>query len=196
MDDRYPAAVAALRETMDEYDEDMHVVAASAAEIFVKELDKGDDSFLQGVDREQATKVLFVLTTALVLVRDQMIKNSEHLLEVQEEDITCEDDDCEYTHEEVDSDRVLAIIDGYEVAIAAAVGNTLTLADLAEDSDPDMFDHVIEMANSLGEDVNDGDEWPGWTTAEWLEDGTLFITYENPDNEVRTAKYRVTRIEG
>ena len=140
MDDRYPAAVAALRETMDEYDEDMHVVAASAAEIFVKELDKGDDSFLQGVDREQATKVLFVLTTALVLVRDQMIKDSEHLLEVQEEDITCEDDDCEYTHEEVDSDRVLAIIDGYEVAIAAAVGTTLTLADLAEDSDPDNFD--------------------------------------------------------
>lgn len=140
MDERYTAAVAALRETMAEYGEDSHVVAASAAEIFVKELDK-EDSFLQGVDREQATKVLFVLTTALVLVRDQMIKDSEHLLEVQEEDEgLCEDEDCEYTHEEVDSDRILAIIDGYEVAIAAAVGTTLTLADLAEDADPDNFD--------------------------------------------------------
>jgi hypothetical protein len=139
MDDRYPAAVAALRETMDEYDEDMHVVSASAAEIFVKELDK-EDSFLQGVDREQATRVLFVLTTALVLVRDQMIKDSEHLLQVQEEGVICDDDSCEYTHEEVDSDRVLAIIDGYEVAIAAAVGTTLTLADLADDVDPDTFD--------------------------------------------------------
>jgi hypothetical protein len=139
MDDRYPEAVAALRETMDEYDEDMHVVSASAAEIFVKELDK-EDSFLQGVDREQATRVLFVLTTALVLVRDQMIKDSEHLLQVQEEGVICDDDSCEYTHEEVDSDRVLAIIDGYEVAIAAAVGTTLTLADLADDVDPDTFD--------------------------------------------------------
>ena len=140
MDERYTAAVAALRETMDEYDEDAHVVAASAAEIFVKELDK-DDSFLQGINREDATKVLFVLTTALVLVRDQMIKDSEHLLEVQEDDSgVCEDEDCEYTHEEVDSDRILAIIDGYEVAIAAAVGTTLTLADLAEDADPDNYD--------------------------------------------------------
>lgn len=140
MDERYTAAVAALRETMEEYGEDSHVVAASAAEIFVRELDK-EDSFLQGIDREQATKVLFVLTTALVLVRDQMIKDSEHLLEVQEEDEgVCEDEDCEYEHEEVDSDRILAIIDGYEVAIAAAVGTTLTLADLAEDADPDNFD--------------------------------------------------------
>lgn len=140
MDERYTAAVAALRETMAEYEEDHHVVAASAAEIFVKELDK-EDSFLQGVDREQATKVLFVLTTALVLVRDQMIADSEHLLEVQEDDEgICEDEDCQYEHEEVDSDRILAIIDGYEVAIAAAVGTTLTLADLAEDADPDNFD--------------------------------------------------------
>ncbi len=140
MDERYPAAVAALRDTMAEYDDDAQVVAASAAEIFVKELDK-EDGFLQGVDREQATKVLFVLTTALVLVRDQMIHDSEHLLEIEEEDEgVCEDEDCNYTHEDVDSDRILAIIDGFESAIAAAVGTTLTLADLAETTDPSEFD--------------------------------------------------------
>lgn len=140
MDERYTAAVAALRETMAEYEEDSHVVAASAAEIFIKELDK-EDSFLQGVDLEQATKVLFVLTTSLVLVRDQMIRDSEHLLEVQEEDEgICEDEECQYEHDEVDPDRIIAIIDGYNVAIAAAVGTNLTLADLAQGADPDDFD--------------------------------------------------------
>jgi hypothetical protein len=140
MDDRYEAAVAALRETMAEYEEDSQIIAASAAEIFVKELDK-EDSFIQGVDLQDATKVLFLLTTALVLVRDQMIKDSEHLLEIEgEEDLVCEDESCEYTHEDVDSDRVLAIIDGYEVAIAAAVGTTTTLADLAGAVDPNNFD--------------------------------------------------------
>lgn len=140
MDERYLAAVAALRDTMAEYDETGQTVAASAAEIFVKELDK-EDGFLQGVDREQATKVLFVLTTALVLVRDQMIQDSEHLLEIAEEDEgICEEEDCTYTHEDVDSDSVLAIIDGFEAAIAGAVGTTLTLADLAETTDPSEFD--------------------------------------------------------
>lgn len=140
MDDRYTQAVAALRDTMADYGEDSQIIAASAAEIFVKELDK-EDSFVRGIDLQDATKVLFLLTTALVLVRDQMIRDSEHLLEVEsEEDVTCEDPDCTYTHEGVDSDRVLAIIDGYEVAIAAAVGTTTTLADLAENLDPDNFD--------------------------------------------------------
>lgn len=139
-DERYTLAVAALRETMAEYEDDSQVVAASAAEIFVNELDK-EDSFLQGINREDATKVLFVLTTALILVRDKMIEDSEHLLEVQEDDEgVCEDETCPYEHQEVDSERILALLDGYEVAIAAAVGTTLTLADLAEDADPDNFD--------------------------------------------------------
>lgn len=139
MDDRYEAAVAALRETLDEFEEDSQVVAASAAEMFVKELDK-DDSFLQGIDTQSIAKVLFVLTTALVLLRDQMLEDADHLLEVQEEDITCEDDTCEYTHEKVDPSKITAIIDGVNVAIAAAIGTNLAVADLAEGVDPDNFD--------------------------------------------------------
>lgn len=139
MDERYEAAVAALRDTMADYEEDSQILAASSAEILVKEMDKGDESFLHGIDPEQATRVLFVLTTSLVLTRDQMIKDSEHLLEV-DEDTPCTDDSCVYKHVEVDSDRVLAIIDGFESAIAAAVGVTLTMADLAETTDPSEFD--------------------------------------------------------
>lgn len=139
MDERYEAAVAALRDTMADYEEDSQILAASSAEILVKEMDKGDESFLYGIDPEQATRVLFVLTTSLVLTRDQMIKDSEHLLEV-DEDTPCTDDSCTYEHVEVDSDRVLAIIDGFESAIAAAVGVTLTMADLAETTDPSEFD--------------------------------------------------------
>jgi hypothetical protein len=139
MDDRYDAAVAALRETLDEFEEDSQGVAASAAEMFVKELDK-DDSFLQGIDTQSIAKVLFVLTTALVLLRDQMLEDADHLLEVQEDDVTCVDDNCEYTHEEVDPNKITAIIDGVNVAIAAAIGTNLAVADLAEGVDPDHFD--------------------------------------------------------
>lgn len=139
MDDRYEAAVAALRETLEEFEEDSQVVAASAAEIFIKELDK-EDSFLQGIDTQSITKVLFVLTTAMVLLRDQMMDDADHLLEVQEEDGVCEDDTCEYTHEEVDPTKITSIIDGVNVAIAAAIGTNLAVADLAEGVDPDNFD--------------------------------------------------------
>jgi hypothetical protein len=139
MDDRYDAAVAALRETLDEFEVDSQGVAASAAEMFVKELDK-DDSFLQGIDTQSIAKVLFVLTTALVLLRDQMLEDADHLLEVQEDDVTCVDDNCEYTHEEVDPNKITAIIDGVNVAIAAAIGTNLAVADLAEGVDPDHFD--------------------------------------------------------
>lgn len=59
-----------------------------------------------------------------------------------------------------------------------------------------LIDWVIEDANSSGEDYNDGDEHPGWLTSEWLDDGTLFVTYENPNNDVFTAKYRIERVDG
>lgn len=58
----------------------------------------------------------------------------------------------------------------------------------------DLIDWVIEAANSTGEDFNDGDVRPGWLTSEWLEDGTLFVTYENPQNEVRTARYKIEQV--
>jgi hypothetical protein len=55
---------------------------------------------------------------------------------------------------------------------------------------------VVDDANSVGEDFNDGDVHPGWLTAEWLSDTELFVTYENPASDVFTAKYRVERIDG
>lgn len=62
--------------------------------------------------------------------------------------------------------------------------------------EPELIDWVIENANSQGEDFNDGDIRPGWLTAEWLEDepGRLLVTYEDPDHEVRIAKYKIERI--
>lgn len=142
-DEKYAAAVEALRDTMADYDEDSRRVGAQAADIFVNELDKGDDGFLAGIDREQATRVLFVLTTALVLVRDQLVEDAEHLVAhdpSSDESVPCEDESCDYEHLPLDSDRLLGIIDGFEVGVAASVGITLTVADLAEDQDPDNFD--------------------------------------------------------
>jgi hypothetical protein len=142
-DTRYQQAVEALRDTMADYDEDSRRVGAQAADIFVNEIDKGEAGFLHGIDREHATRVLFVLTTALVLVRDQLAEDAQHLLAhdpSSDESVPCEDADCEYEHLPLDSDRLLGIIDGFEVGLAAAVGITMTVADLAEDQDPDNFD--------------------------------------------------------
>ncbi len=131
MEDLYTEAVAALREALAEFDDDTsQSVAASTAEIFVKEMDK-EGSFLQGIDPKSIAKVLFMMTTALILVRDQMVDDSDHLLECQEEGVTCEDDNCEYTHEEVDPERITALIEGYNVALAAVIGTNLTVADTA-----------------------------------------------------------------
>lgn len=60
----------------------------------------------------------------------------------------------------------------------------------------DLIDWVIDAANSTGEDFNDGVVRPGWLTAEWEDGGILFVTYENPDNEVTTARYKIERIDG
>lgn len=62
--------------------------------------------------------------------------------------------------------------------------------------EPDLIEWVIENANSLGEDFNDGDEHPGWLTAEWEDENILFVTYESPANEVTTARYKIERIDG
>lgn len=130
MEDRYNEAVSALREALTEFDDETsQTVAASTAEIFIKELDK-EDSFLLGIDPKSITKVLFLMTTALILVRDQMMDDSDHLLEVQEGN-PCEDEDCTYTHEEVDPDRLTTLIEGYNVALAAVIGTNLTVADVA-----------------------------------------------------------------
>ena len=61
--------------------------------------------------------------------------------------------------------------------------------------DEDLIEAFVSMANSIGEDLNDGDEHPGWMTAEWADDDLLEITYENTDNEKTTQKYRITRVE-
>lgn len=55
---------------------------------------------------------------------------------------------------------------------------------------------VIDAANSVGEDLNDGDEHPGWLTAEWESEHTLLVTYENPENDVFTQLYRIEEIDG
>lgn len=61
---------------------------------------------------------------------------------------------------------------------------------------PDLISWVIDNANSAGEDYNDGDEHPGWLTAEWMEDepGRLLVTYENPANDVITTRYKIEEI--
>lgn len=66
--------------------------------------------------------------------------------------------------------------------------------------EPDLIEPFVDMANSHGEDLNDGDEWPGWMTAEWVENPSspdgydLEITYENTDNEKVIQRYRVERV--
>jgi hypothetical protein len=68
--------------------------------------------------------------------------------------------------------------------------------------EPDLMDAFVEMANGTGEEFNDGDIMPGWLTAEWVENGgggdglDLVISYENPDNQVITQRYRVERVAG
>jgi len=62
--------------------------------------------------------------------------------------------------------------------------------------DFDLIDWVIEDANSVGEDFNDGDIRPGWLTSEWLSEETLEVTYTNPEApEPVVRQYRITRIE-
>jgi len=53
----------------------------------------------------------------------------------------------------------------------------------------------VDMANSMGEDLNDGDEWPGWMTAEWVSSNTLEITYEDLDNVKTSQMFRIERVE-
>ncbi len=65
---------------------------------------------------------------------------------------------------------------------------------MSANEDMNLIGWVVDNANSMGEDFNDGDTRPGWLTAEWLDDNTLFVTYENPANDVFTAKYRIEKI--
>lgn len=61
--------------------------------------------------------------------------------------------------------------------------------------EPDLMEALVINANSLGEDFNDGDSFPGWLTAEWEEDGDILeITYENPANEKTTQRYKIERV--
>lgn len=62
-------------------------------------------------------------------------------------------------------------------------------------NEPDLFEAFVDMANSTGEDFNDGDLWPGWMTAQWVESGGLEITYETPDNVKTSQRFQVIRIE-
>lgn len=62
-------------------------------------------------------------------------------------------------------------------------------------NEPDLFEAFVDMANSTGEDFNDGDLWPGWMTAQWVENGGLEITYETPDNVKTSQRFQVIRIE-
>jgi len=138
-DDRYEQAVDALRGTIEDYGEDSQAIAATAADIVVNELFK-DDSFLHGANRRDVAKTLFVAATAMVLMRDQMVKDGDHLLEVDESGELCIDDDCTYEHLPVDTERVVAIVDGFECGVAAVVGMALAVVDLAGEMDPDKID--------------------------------------------------------
>lgn len=60
----------------------------------------------------------------------------------------------------------------------------------------DLIGWVVDDANSVGEDFNDGDSHPGWLTSEWTSDNTLYVTYETPENEVVTQTYRIEPIDG
>ncbi len=59
-----------------------------------------------------------------------------------------------------------------------------------------LFDRLVDMANSQGEEFNDGDEWPGWLAAEWVETDVLEVTYTNPEKGELVRRYRVTEDEG
>lgn len=61
--------------------------------------------------------------------------------------------------------------------------------------EPDLFEAFVDMANSKGEDYNDGDEWPGWMTGEWVSDCVLEITYTNPEaSEPLVQRFRVEKV--
>lgn len=53
----------------------------------------------------------------------------------------------------------------------------------------------VDMANSMGEDLNDRDEWPGWMTAKWISGNLLEITYEDQENVSTAQRYRIERVE-
>lgn len=61
--------------------------------------------------------------------------------------------------------------------------------------EPELIERFVDMANSMGEDLNDGDKWPGWMTAEWVSSNTLEITYENLDRVKTSQLFRIERVE-
>lgn len=131
--DSYADAVAALRDTIKEYEgETEQEVAAKAADCFLEYYPE----FIGPVDDPQIiAKTLFLVATVLVTVRDSTEEDVDHLLEVEQG--VCEDEGCELSHDELNSDAVNGLLDGLNAGIAAAVGMALAMADLATPADFD-----------------------------------------------------------
>lgn len=135
MEDKYTTAVEALRETLDQYSgSPAEGVAAHAADVF---LDHFEDFVGSDVDRKTIAKAIFLATTVLVMTRDNSEEDVLHLVETEEAGAsTCDDQECRFDHEELDTSFLGGQIEGMDAMVAAMVGMGLAVADLAPD-----FDH-------------------------------------------------------
>jgi hypothetical protein len=136
MEDKYAEAVAALRDTVAQYEgQQAQEVAARSADIFLDHMDFVGDT----ADRKLLAKALFLATTVLVMTRDNAEEDVTHLLAVADGD-ECEDEECHFEHDDdPDTSFLGGQIEGMDAMIAAMVGISLTLADTVT-SDFDHFD--------------------------------------------------------
>lgn len=128
MEDKYAEAVAAMRDTVANYEGHLvQEVAAHAADVF---LDHFAEFVGSDVDRKAVAKALFLATTVLVMARDNSEDDVSHLVEVADGAI-CDEEDCHFHHdEELDTSFLGGQIEGMEAMIAGMVGIGLAVADL------------------------------------------------------------------
>lgn len=62
------------------------------------------------------------------------------------------------------------------------------------ENEHNLFGALLDNANLVGEDFNDGDSFPGWLTAKWVSDRAIRIDYETPDHEKTMQIWQIVRV--
>src|SRR5687768_11591599 len=127
MEDRYPAALQALRDTVSGLEPANAEVAALAADLFLAQEDSLINTTAE-VDRRLMAKALFLASACLLVIRDNSADDVHHLIDTEDSPDGCDDEDCKFDHEEeLDTGYLGGQIDGMDAMIAALAGMSLAV---------------------------------------------------------------------
>lgn len=153
MEDKYPLALKALRDTVEGLDSSGAALAAHAADLFLEQ-----QSVLipePGVDHILMAKALFIATAVLLAIRDNSADDVHHLVDIADEDGgPCDEEGCEFDHDDdLDTSYLGGQIDGMDSMIAALAGVALAVAD----SEAVDFDNIDWTQPAPPRDVHQSD---------------------------------------